>query len=117
MNPPAAVPRLHLTLRLLCLLALLAAGALPPPGAAVQPAAKKPLTAEQQAKLKERDRYAQQTQQLRAEGKLAEAIAACEQMLAIERAVFGDCHEDVARSLQQLAEMHRQWDDFPAARK
>src|SRR5262245_61403032 len=114
MNRPAAVPRLRLTLGLLYLLGLLAPAALTPPSLAVQPLTKKPLTAEQQAKLKERDRYGQETQRLRAAGKLAEAIAACEQMLAIERAVFGDLHGDVAGSLQQLAKMHQQREDIPA---
>jgi hypothetical protein len=116
MNRPAAVPRLRLNLRLLCLLGLLAPAALTPPGAAVQPLAKKPLTAEQRAKLKERDRYAQETQRLRAAGKLAEAITACEKMLALWREVSG-IDENFAGWLAYLAEMYQQREDFPAAQK
>jgi hypothetical protein len=44
-----------------------------------------PLTPQQQERLKERDRYAAETAKLHKEGKLAEAIEACEKMLAIER--------------------------------
>jgi hypothetical protein len=77
----------------------------------------KPLTTAQQARLKERDRYAAETQKLRQAGKLAEAIRACEQMLAIEREVLGNTHEDVIGSLEQLAEMHLEREEFAAARK
>src|SRR5438552_5096886 len=76
-----------------------------------------PLTAAQKERLKERDRFGAETQKLRQAGKLAEAIAAAEKMLAIERDVFGNGHEDVAGSLEQLAEMHEQREDFAAARK
>src|SRR5262249_58395526 len=75
------------------------------------------LTAEQRQQLKERDRLAGETASLRRAGKLAEAVLAAEQMLAIERAVLGDSHEDVAGSLQQLAELHEERDDVAAARK
>jgi tetratricopeptide (TPR) repeat protein/CHAT domain-containing protein len=78
---------------------------------------KSPRTREQQEKLKERDRYGMETDRLRREGKLVEAVIAAEKMLAIERQVFGDVHEDVAGSLEQLAEMHEQREDFAAARK
>ncbi|HLJ93426.1 MAG TPA: CHAT domain-containing tetratricopeptide repeat protein [Gemmataceae bacterium] len=83
--------------------------------AAADPPKPPPMTAEQQQQLKERDRYAAETGTLRAQGKLAEAIAACEKMLAIERAVFGDVHEDVVGSLEQLAQMHEQRQEFAAA--
>jgi tetratricopeptide (TPR) repeat protein len=76
-----------------------------------------PLTAEQREKLKERDRFGAQTTALRKEGKLVEAIAAAEKMLALERQVFGDVHEEVAGSLEQLAEMHEEREEFAAARK
>jgi tetratricopeptide (TPR) repeat protein len=74
------------------------------------------LTAVQQRRLQERDRYAAQTQQLRDEGKLPEAIAAAEKMLAIERKVFGKVHEEVAGSFAYLADLHAARDDFAAAR-
>src|SRR5262249_43315176 len=77
----------------------------------------KPLTAAQQARLKERDRYAAQAEKLWRAGKQAEAIAAWEQKLAIEREVFGEAHEEVAESLEQLAGLHEAREDFPAARK
>src|SRR5437867_3327547 len=76
-----------------------------------------PLTAAQKERLKERDKYGELTAKYRKEGKLPEAIAAAEKMLAIEREVFGNFHEDVAGSLEQLAEMHEQREDFAAARK
>src|ERR1700693_1768097 len=66
--------------------------------------APKPLTPEQRARLKERDRYGAETRKLDAEGKVEEAIAAIEKVLAIEREVFGDAHDEVAGSLQWLAE-------------
>jgi hypothetical protein len=85
------------------------------PGAS-GPAAAPPLTAAQQQRLKERDRYAAETAKLRGEGKLAEAVAAAEKMLAIEREVLGELHEDVVGSLVQLAELHAGREDFAAAR-
>jgi hypothetical protein len=75
-----------------------------------------PLTREQQEKLKERDRFEKEALQFRAEGKLSEAIAAAEKMLAIEREVFGRVHAEVAGSLEFLAALHAARDDFPAAR-
>jgi tetratricopeptide (TPR) repeat protein len=76
-----------------------------------------PLTAAQQQRLKERDQYAAETAKLRKEGKLAEAIAVCEKMLAIEREVFGNVHKDVAGSLEQLAEIQEEREEFAGARK
>jgi CHAT domain-containing protein/Tfp pilus assembly protein PilF len=74
-----------------------------------------PLTKEQQEKLKERDRFEKEARQLRAEGKLPEAIAAAEKMQAIERQVFGNVRAEVAGSLELLAELHEAREDFPAA--
>jgi CHAT domain-containing protein/tetratricopeptide (TPR) repeat protein len=98
----------------LCLAGWLAAGA-----AGAEPPEPKPapLTKEQQDKLKERDRYEKEANQLRSEGKLPEAIAAAAKMLALERQVFGRVHPDVAGSLQFLAELHEAQEDFAAARK
>ena len=76
------------------------------------------LNAEQQERLKVRDRYGAQTAKLRREGKQAEAIEAALQMLAIEREVLEQVqgagqaeavrvlHADVAGSLEQLADMY-----------
>jgi CHAT domain-containing protein/tetratricopeptide (TPR) repeat protein len=100
-------------------LVLCLAGWLVATAAGAQPSESKPapLTQEQQQKLKERDRLAKEAQQLWADGKLAEAIAAAEKMLAIERQVLGPVHPDVVGSLQFLAAMHEKRADYPAARK
>ena len=68
------------------------------------------------AALKERDRLSGETQKLRAEGKTAEAIAAAEAMLAIERKVLPENHADLAGSLGWLAELHVEREDFAAAK-
>src|SRR5947209_8678694 len=82
-----------------------------------QPKLPPALTKEQQDKLKERDRFQKEAEKLWAEGKLTEAVAVAEKMLAIERAVFGNFHEDVAGSLEFLAGMQDALHDFPVARK
>jgi len=68
------------------------------------------------AALNEFKRLAEETQKLRAEGKTAEAIAAAEAMLAIERKFAGGDHPVVAESLGWLAELHVEREDFAAAR-
>jgi len=88
-----------------------------PVAQADEPAKPAPLTEKQKERLKERDKFAEETDKLRAAGKLAEAIQAAAKMLAIEREVFGNFHEDVAGSLEQLAEMHEPREEFPAAQK
>src|SRR5690349_20293818 len=55
------------------------------------------------AALKERDRLWDESQKLQAAGKTAEAIAAAEAMLAIERKVLRAGHTDLAGSLEFLA--------------
>jgi CHAT domain-containing protein/Tfp pilus assembly protein PilF len=75
-----------------------------------------PRTAAQRERLKDRDRLAAEVSTLRAAGKLAEAVAACAKKLAIEREVLGDAHDEVAESLDQLAGLHEEREDFPAAR-
>lgn len=79
------------------------------------PAAPPDLTPQQQERLQRRDEYADQTAQLRAEQKWAEAIDAAKKMLAIEREVLGDDHDDVAGSLEQLVEMYAELGQFAAA--
>ena len=54
-------------------------------------------TPEQQARLLERDRLATEARKLGQAGKTAEMIAAWQKKIAIERAVFGDVHEQVAQ--------------------
>jgi hypothetical protein len=83
------------------------------------PAASKPsppLTAQQQERLKERDQHALQAAQLRSQGKLPEAIQAAEAMLAIEREVLGEASEDAIGSLELLARLHQDREDWAAAR-
>jgi hypothetical protein len=98
----------------LCLAGVLVAGV-----ANAQPSEPKsaPLTPEQQAKVKERDRFQKEAQQLWAEGKHTEAVAAAEKMLAVEREVFGNFHPDVAGSLQLLGGMREVLEEYPAGRK
>ena len=47
-------------------------------------------------------------EKLRKEEKRAEAVAACEKQLAIERQVWGDLHDDVVGTLEQLAGLHEE---------
>ena len=68
------------------------------------------------AALKERNRLWGETRKLRAAGKTAEAIAAAEAMLAIERKVLPEDHADLAVSLGWLAELQVEREDFAAAR-
>ena len=77
----------------------------------------KPLTAEQKDKLKERDRWEAEVKKLQAAGKLDAAVAAAENMLAIERDVFGSVHNEVVNSLMILGTLHERREDFAAARK
>jgi CHAT domain-containing protein len=74
------------------------------------------LTAEQQKQLKERDQLAEEAQRLRAQGNLVEAIATVQKVLAIERKVFGNVHEEIAGSLDWLSRMHVQQEEFLTAR-
>ena len=82
-----------------------------------EPTKQPELTPEQKAKLEERDRCSKRMQELQKEGKLKEAIEAAEKVLAIEREVYGDVHEDVAGSLETLADIHEELAAWGAARK
>jgi WD40 repeat protein/Flp pilus assembly protein TadD len=84
------------------------------PQAQPQPA---PLTPEQQTRLKERNQLFAEAQKLRGEGKVADAVAAAQKMLDIERDVLGGDHKEVADSLAFLAGLHRQNDDLPNAKR
>lgn len=108
-------PRLILAVLTSCLVAVpRSAAQQPPPGA---PTAARPLTPQQQERLRERDRLWKEMQRLRAAGQLPQAIAALEKVLAIEREILGRDHEDVAGSLQTLAGMREQQGEFAAARQ
>jgi CHAT domain-containing protein/Tfp pilus assembly protein PilF len=75
-----------------------------------------PLSAEQKARLKEAELLGEQAAKLTGEGKSAEAITALEQKLDIERKVLGNAREEVADSLEELAELYLQRLDFAKAR-
>src|SRR5437867_3059715 len=106
-----ANPRPRLGLWLVAVWCLLVAGsmlwALQVSPAAQQP----PLTEKQKELLKERDRSAAEYRALAKQGKLAEAIAAAEKMLALERQIFGDVHTEIDASLRILAALHKKRDD------
>src|SRR5262249_19134767 len=89
------------------LMGLLGAGVL----GAAEPMAP-PLTPQQRARLQERDGYQEESVRLGLAGKLKEAIDSAEKMVAIEREVFGDVHEEVASSLKFLAEMRAYLGEF-----
>ncbi len=76
-----------------------------------------PLTAQQQERLKERDQLAMLAERLRSQGKLPEAIKAAEAMLGIEREVLGETSEDAIGSLELLAQLHQDREDWAAAKK
>jgi CHAT domain-containing protein/Tfp pilus assembly protein PilF len=101
-------------LLVLCLAGWLVSGAA---GAEAPESKPAPLTKEQQEKLRERDRFSKEAVKLRTQGKLTEALAATAKVLAIEREVLGNVHQQVAGSVQFLAELHEAREDFPAARK
>jgi CHAT domain-containing protein/Tfp pilus assembly protein PilF len=63
------------------------------------------------------DQRRQKALRLRQEGKLAEAVAAAEQVLAIEREVLGEAHADVAETLEWIASVQEEREEFAAARE
>jgi CHAT domain-containing protein/Tfp pilus assembly protein PilF len=67
--------------------------------------------------LAERDRFSEESQKHQLKGESAEAIAAAEKMLDIERKVLGDFNEDVVGSLERLAQLHASRDEFASARR
>src|SRR5262249_19617821 len=86
-----------------------------------QPAKEQPkppaLTEARKKRLAERDRLFAEAGKLAATGKAAAAISTLEKVIALERELFGNIHEDVAGTAEWLAELHEQGEDFPAARK
>src|SRR5271157_3964281 len=83
-----------------------------------QPGSSSPpsLTDSQKLQLKQRDRLADQTLQLYAQGKLGEAIEAAKAMLAIQRRVLPAGHEDILVSLDWVALLYSEQGNFAAAR-
>jgi CHAT domain-containing protein len=86
------------------------------PALAAQPPAK-PLTTAQQKRLQERDRLWAEANRLNAQGRSKEALAVLDKVLAIERAVLGNTHEDLLGSLQLQARIHTAREAWPDARK
>jgi tetratricopeptide (TPR) repeat protein len=98
--------------RILALFWLVAS--LAPPLAGAEPT---PADAARRAEVQERDRLWQQAQQLRDAGKTAEAIAAGEAMLAIERKLYPQPAEDFAISLDWLGQAELGRENFSQAEK
>jgi len=82
-----------------------------------EPKPARPFTAEQQEKLKERDRLVVEANRLQTAGKLVEAIAAMERSVALHRDVIGRDDLAVLKPLSFIAELHESREDFAAARK
>ncbi len=80
----------------------------------VDSTAQSPASA-QQLVLAERDRLAERSQKLAADGDLTGAIQAAQAMLAIERRVLPEGHPDQTGSLEWLAGLYEQQDDFTQA--
>jgi CHAT domain-containing protein len=80
-------------------------------------AAEPPLTAEQQAQLKERDELVRRAEGLESEGKYDEALAAAGKILELTRAVRGPEHSEIADALQRLAALHELAGQLDAAIK
>jgi CHAT domain-containing protein/tetratricopeptide (TPR) repeat protein len=85
------------------------------PAPAQKPA---PLSAAERKKLTiERDALVQRAHEFDAQGKLREAITAAQSAMAIERRVFGDVSDDVALSIERIAQYHLTLDEFAEARR
>jgi tetratricopeptide (TPR) repeat protein len=96
---------------------LLAAWAGPVPCRGADTPKAKPLTEEQEARLKERDRLVAEARKQYQAGKLADAAAAMEKVVAIERTAFGKTDVRVANALMNLASLQEQRNEFKAAIK
>jgi CHAT domain-containing protein len=81
------------------------------------PKSSPPLTAQQQERLKKRDPLGKQAKELKAQGKLPEAIKAAEAVLEIEREVLGETSDDAIGSLELLAQLHQDCEDWEKAKK
>ena len=82
----------------------------------VSPAMSQDVTPEAKSAMQEILRLWNEPQRLHAAGKLPEAIATAEAMLAIERKVLPTDHPNLAISLDFLADLHFEREDFAAAR-
>jgi CHAT domain-containing protein/Flp pilus assembly protein TadD len=76
-----------------------------------------PLTPAQQEKLRQRDRLQAEVDKALSQGKLDDAVELIEKVTALEKAVHGEAHDEVAGSLKGLADVQQLRGDFRAARK
>jgi CHAT domain-containing protein/Tfp pilus assembly protein PilF len=81
-----------------------------------QPTDKDPATG-QKERLDQRDKLKAESHKLAAASKLAEALLQANKALDIEREILGDLHEDVAGSLQWLADLREARTEWAAARQ
>jgi len=75
----------------------------------------KPLTSEQQAKLKERDQLLQEVQKIEQTGKFNELHKPCEAILKLEREVYGEFHPDIVNSLIRISQNYELLEEFSDA--
>lgn len=75
------------------------------------------VPAERKRLLAERNSWEDKSRVFRGQGKFAEAIRATQQGMAIERRVFGDVSDEVAKSLEMIGGCQVDLDDFAGARK
>jgi hypothetical protein len=73
------------------------------------------LTAEQRAKLTERDDLVREADELRGQGKYAEALQRTTRALSLTRQVRGDESPEAAEDLARVAELHELASDFRRA--
>jgi CHAT domain-containing protein len=76
-----------------------------------------PLTAEQKEKLQERDGLIAQIEKLLGQGKLDEAARSIEKLIVLEKDIFGDVQEKLARLLDLLGAIREEQREFKAARE
>lgn len=89
-----------------------------PKASNVAPPQSKPLYSPEQFKrLGERDNLIDQKDQLLRDGKLADAAAALEKIVAIDREVLGDEHCDTFRALEGVARVHALENNQAAAKR
>jgi CHAT domain-containing protein/Tfp pilus assembly protein PilF len=75
------------------------------------------LRPEQQERLRQRQCLQAEANERKEAGRLAEAVAAADKALALARQVFGDVHDEVASSLEALADLHLRRAEFIGARR
>jgi CHAT domain-containing protein/tetratricopeptide (TPR) repeat protein len=85
-------------------------------GRAAEPKKTPRLTDAQQEQVRKAKRHLERARKFQEQDRLTEAVRELHQVLAIQRALQGDFHPEVARTLTVLARMHQELDDFRSAR-